>query len=156
MALPSLPNPSHETVARTAEYEVTTDLRGAFLLVSLRGRYTDELLTVLNKQIFLQMRSMAIDTSALSGTTMALARAMFYTAQGIRSQGHAMVLINPPDALRGFFKLLGAGNRMPVLLSASQLPAKPADVDAAAAKLDEQLQQVRRELGTNQLWQFTD
>lgn len=156
MPLPPPPNPSHETVARTAEYEVTTDLRGAFLLVSLRGRYTDDLLTVLNKQVFLQMRSMALDTSALSGMTMALARAIFYTAQGLRSQGHALVLLNPPDSLRGFFKLLGAGNRMPMLLSASQLPAKPADVDAAAAKLDTELQQVRRELGTNQLWQFTD
>jgi serine phosphatase RsbU (regulator of sigma subunit)/anti-anti-sigma regulatory factor len=151
-----LPPPSHETVVRTNEYEVTTDLRGAFLLVNLRGRYTDELLTVLQKQVFLQMRSMAVDASALSGMTMALARLIFYTAQGVRSQGHALALINPPDSLRGFFKLLGAGNRMPTLLSASQLPAKPADLDLSAQKLDTELQQVRRELGTNQLWQFTD
>jgi serine phosphatase RsbU (regulator of sigma subunit) len=151
-----LPPPSHETVVRTNEYEVTTDLRGSFLLVNLRGRYTDELLTVLQKQVLLQMRSMAVDASALSGMTMALARLIFYTAQGLRSQGHALALINPPDSLRGFFKLLGAGNRMPTLLSASQLPAKPADLDAAAAKLDTELQQVRRELGTNQLWQYTD
>jgi len=154
MPLPP-PVPSHETVARTAEYEVTTEPRGAFLLVSLRGRFTDDLLTVLQKQIFLQMRSMALDASALSGMTMALARAVFYTAQGLRSQSHALVLINPPDSLRGFFKLLGS-TRIPTLLSASQLPAKPADVDAAAQKLDNELQQVRRELGTNQLWQFTD
>jgi serine phosphatase RsbU (regulator of sigma subunit)/anti-anti-sigma regulatory factor len=154
MPLPP-PTPSHDTVARTAEYEVTTELRGAFLLVSLRGRFTDDLLTVLQKQVLLQIRSMAVDASALSGMTMALARAIFYTAQGLRSQGHSLVLINPPDSLRGFFKLLGT-NRMPTLLSASQLPAKPADVDAAAAKLDNELQQVRRELGTNQLWQFTD
>jgi len=154
MPLPP-PVPSHETVARTAEYEVTTEPRGAFLLVSLRGRFTDDLLTVLQKQVFLQIRSMALDASALSGMTMALARAVFYTAQGLRSQGHALVLINPPDSLRGFFKLLGS-TRIPTLLSASQLPAKPADVDAAAQKLDNELQQVRRELGTNQLWQFTD
>src|SRR5436190_17779167 len=115
MPLPP-PTPSHEIVARTNEYEVTTDLRGAFLLVSLRGRFTDEMLTVLQKQVFLQMRSMAIDAGALSGMTMALARAVFYVAQGLRSQGHSMVLINPPDSLRGFFKLLGAGNRMPTLL----------------------------------------
>src|SRR5437879_3003232 len=138
------PTPSHETVVRTNEYEVTTDLRGAFLLVSLRGRYTDDMLTVLQKQIFLQMRSMALDASALSGMTMALARAVFYTAQGLRSQGHTMVLINPPDSLRGFFKLLGGGNRISTLLSASQLPAKPADAEAVAAKLDAELQLVRR------------
>ena len=112
------PPPAHDTVVRTNEYEVTTDLRGAFLLVSLRGRYTDELLTVLQKQVFLQMRSMAVDSSALSGMTMSLARALYYTAQGLRSQGHAMVLVTPPDSLRGFFKLLGAGNKMPTLLSA--------------------------------------
>lgn len=151
-----LPPPSHETVVRTNEYEVTTDLRGAFLLVNLRGRFTDDLLTVLQKQVFLQIRSLAVDASALSGMTMSLARAIYYTAQGLRSQGHALVLINPPDSLRGFFKLLGTGNRMPILLSASQLPAKPTDVDTAAQKLDTELQQVRRELGTNQLWQFTD
>jgi serine phosphatase RsbU (regulator of sigma subunit) len=155
MPLPP-PTPSHESLVRTNEYEVTTDLRGAFLLVSLRGRYTEEVLTVLQKQVFLQMRSLALDASALSGMTMALARAIFYTAQGLRSQGHAMVLINPPDSLMGFFKLLGGGNKIPTLLSASQLPAKPADTDAVAAKLDAELQQVRRELGTNQLWQFTD
>jgi hypothetical protein len=47
------PTPSHETVVRTNEYEVTTDLRGPFTLVTLRGRYTDDLLTVLQKQVFL-------------------------------------------------------------------------------------------------------
>src|SRR4029079_4569860 len=134
------PTPSHESVVRTNEYEVTTDLRGAFLLVSLRGRYTEDVLTVLQKQVFLQMRTMALDASALSGMTMALARAVFYTAQGLRSQGHAMVLINPPDSLMGFFKLLGGGTRIPTLLSASQLPAKPADADAVATKLDAELQ----------------
>src|SRR5436190_6663577 len=144
------PTPSHESLVRTNEYEVTTDLRGAFLLVSLRGRYTEDVLTVLQKQVFLQMRSLALDASALSGMTMALARAVFYTAQGLRSQGHAMVLINPPDSLMGFFKLLGAA-RIPTLLSASQLPAKSAEADAVASRLDSELEQVRRELGANQL-----
>src|SRR4026208_2128557 len=100
MPLPP-PVPSNETVARTAEYEVTTELRGAFLLVALRGRFTDDLLTVLQKQVFLQMRSMAVDASALSGMTMALARAVFYTAQGLRSPGHALRLIHPSHSPRG-------------------------------------------------------
>ena len=73
------PTPSHESLVRTNEYEVTTDLRGAFLLVSLRGRYTEDVLTVLQKQVFLQMRSLALDASALSGMTMALARAVCLT-----------------------------------------------------------------------------
>ncbi len=156
MAMPP-PTPAHETVVRTNEYEVTTDVRGAFVLVSLRGRFTDDMLTVLQKQVFLKERSLAIDASALSGPTMALARAFQYTAQAVRVRDHAFALINPPDSLRGFFKLLG-GNavKIPILLSASQLPAKPADLDAAAAKLESELQQVRRELGTNQLWQFAD
>src|SRR5581483_2990333 len=96
-----LPPPSHESAARTNEFEITTDLRGAFLLVTLRGRFTDEMLTILQKQVFLQMRPMAVDASALSGMTMSLARALFYTGQGLRSQGHALALINPPDSLRG-------------------------------------------------------
>src|SRR5579859_6239455 len=149
------PTPSHETVVRTNEYEVTTDLRGPFTLVTLRGRFTDDMLTVLQKQVFLKERSLAIDASALSGPTMALARALYYTAQAVKAKEHAMALINPPDSLRGFFKLLGTA-KLPILLSASQLPAKPSDVEGAAEKLDRELQQVRRELGTNQLWQFTD
>jgi serine phosphatase RsbU (regulator of sigma subunit) len=149
------PTPSHETVVRTNEYEVTTDLRGPFTLVTLRGRFTDDMLTVLQKQVFLKERSLAIDASALSGPTMALARALYYTAQSVKAKDHVMALINPPDSLRGFFKLLGTA-KLPILLSASQLPARPSDVEGAAEKLDRELQQVRRELGTNQLWQFTD
>ncbi|HZE97060.1 MAG TPA: SpoIIE family protein phosphatase [Planctomycetota bacterium] len=150
------PTPSHETVVRTNEYEVTTDERGAFVLVTLRGRFTDDLLTVLQKQVFLKVRSMAIDASALSGMTMSLARALQYTAQGLRNQNHALALINPPDSLRGFFKLLGTGSKIPILLSASKLPGKPSELESAAAKLETELQQLRRELGTNQLWQFVD
>jgi len=149
------PTPSHETVVRTNEYEVTTDLRGLFTLVTLRGRFTDDMLTVLQKQVFLKERSLAIDASALSGPTMALARALYYTAQQVKAKDHVFTLINPPDSLRGFFKLLGTA-KLPILLSASQLPAKPSELEAAAVKLESELQQVRRELGTNQLWQFTD
>ncbi len=150
------PSPSHETVVRTNEYEVTTDQRGAFTLVTLRGRFTDDLLTVLQKQVFLKERSLAVDASALSGPTMALARAFQYTAQTVKIKDHGFALINPPDSLRGFFKLLGTASRIPILLSASQLPAKPQDLDQAALKLDNELQQVRRELQSNQLWQFAD
>ncbi|HVR82694.1 MAG TPA: hypothetical protein VMU54_00195, partial [Planctomycetota bacterium] len=142
-------------MVRTNEYEVTTDLRGPFTLVTIRGRFTDDMLTVLQKQVFLKERSLAIDASALSGPTMALARALYYTAQTVKAKDHAMALINPPDSLRGFFKLLGSA-KLPILLSASQLPARPGDLEAVAAKLEGELQQVRRELGTNQLWQFTD
>jgi serine phosphatase RsbU (regulator of sigma subunit)/anti-anti-sigma regulatory factor len=150
------PSSSPETVVRTNEYEVTTEARGPFTLVTLRGRFTDDMLTVLQKQVFLRERSLAIDASGLSGPTMALARALQYTAQSVRTAGHAFALINPPDSIRGFFKLLGSASKIPILLSASQLPAKPSDMDAAAAKLESELQQVRRELGTNQLWQFVD
>jgi serine phosphatase RsbU (regulator of sigma subunit) len=155
MPTPPPPQPSHETVVRTNEYEVTTDQRGAFTVVTLRGRFTDDMLTVLQKQVFLKERSIAIDASALSGPTMALARAFYYTAQQVKAKDHALALINPPDSLRGFFKLLGTA-KLPILLSASQLPAKPADLDAAAAKLDTELAQVRRELGSNMIWQFVD
>ncbi|HLY10984.1 MAG TPA: PP2C family protein-serine/threonine phosphatase [Planctomycetota bacterium] len=149
------PTPSHETVVRTNEYEVTTDQRGPFTLVTLRGRFTDDMLTVLQKQVFLKERSLAIDASALSGPSMALARAFYYTAQQGKAKDHALTLINPPDSLRGFFKLLGTA-KLPILLSASQLPAKPGDLEAVASKLENELQQVRRELGSNQLWQFVD
>jgi serine phosphatase RsbU (regulator of sigma subunit) len=148
--------PGHDTLARTNEYEATTTEKGPFLVVTLKGRYTDELLNLLQKQIFLQLRSLAFDCGALSGITMPFARGCYYTAQALKSQGHAFVLLNPPESVRGFLKLLGAEGRMAILLSESQLPSKPADVPQAAEKLERELGHVKRELESNQLWQFAD
>jgi serine phosphatase RsbU (regulator of sigma subunit) len=153
---PAPPSREHETVARTGEFEVTTAPAGVFTLVTLRGRATDDLLGVLQRQVFAQPRSLAVDAGALSGITMPLARSLYYTAQSLRGQGHALVLLNPPDALRGFFKLLGAEKRIPVLLSETQLPAKPQEVDAASDRLEKELLQFKREMETNALWQFAD
>ncbi len=147
---------SHETLARTSEYEVTSVQRGAFTVISLRGRFNDALLELLQKQVFLQLRSLALDASALSGMTMSLARAVLYASQTLRSQGHSFALLNPPDALRSFMKLLGMDHKLPVLLSESQLPVKPADVPAVSDRLDRELQQIKRDLESNALWQFTD
>ena len=147
---------SHDTVARTNEFEVLTSVKGPFLVATCRGRYTDALLDVMQKQVFMQMRPIAIDAGMLSGVTMPFARAAFYTAQALKSQGHVLVLLNPPDSIRGFLKLLGAEGRIPILLSESQLPAKVADVAQAAEKMGRDLQQVRRELESNQLWQIVD
>jgi hypothetical protein len=153
---PAPPSREHDTVARTGEFEVTTAPAGVFTLVTLRGRATDDLLGVLQRQVFAQPRSRAVDAGALSGITMPLARSLYYTAQSLRGQGHALVLLNPPDALRGFFKLLGADKRIPVLLSETQLPAKPQEVDAASDRLEKELLQFKREMETNALWQFAD
>ncbi len=148
--------PAHETVARTNEFEVITAVKGPFLVVTIRGRYTEPLLDVLQKQVFMQMRSMAIDAGALSGAPTPLARAVSFAAQALKSQGHALVLLNPPDSLRSTLKLVGAEGRIPILLSEAQLPARVSDVHQAAEKMERDLQQVRRELGSNQLWQFVD
>jgi serine phosphatase RsbU (regulator of sigma subunit)/anti-anti-sigma regulatory factor len=148
--------PTRDTVARTNEFEVTTFDRGPFLVVTLKGRYTEELLGVLQKQIFLQLRSLAVDTSALSGISMSLARGLYYQAQTLKSQGHFFALLSPPDSMRGFLKLLGAESRVPILLSEAQLPVRAADVGPAAEKLDRELAHVRKELESNALWQLVD
>src|SRR5437016_1583943 len=149
-------SPSHDTVARTSEFEVKSAVKGPFLVATLRGRYTDALLEVMRKQVFPQARSLAIDASALSGISMPFARAAYTTAQALKGQGHAFVLINPPDSIRGFMKLLGAEGKVSILLSESQLPARASDVAQATEKLERELTQLRRELETNQLWQFVD
>src|ERR1041384_2285288 len=148
--------PSHDTVARTNEFEVKAVVKGPFLVATLRGRHTEALLEVMRKQIFHPARSLALDASVLSGVTMPFARLVYTTAQAFKTQGHALVLINPPDSVRGFMKLLGAEGKIPALLSESQLPAKVSDLSAASEKLERELQQIRRELETNQLWQFVD
>jgi serine phosphatase RsbU (regulator of sigma subunit) len=150
------PAPQHEPLARTGEFEVTAAPAGAFLVVALKGRSTDDLLAVLQRQVFSPPKSLAVDAGALSGITMPLARSLYTAAQSLRAHGHALVLLNPPDSLRGFLKLLGADRRIPILLSETQLPAKAQEVDAVSDRLDRELQQFKREMETNALWQFAD
>ena len=155
--MPSAQAPrDHDTVARTGDFEVTTAPAGPFTVVRLSGRATDELLGVLQRQVFMQVRSLAVDATGLSAISMPLARSLYYTSQALRGQGQALVLLNPPDALRGFLKLLGAEKRIPVLLSETQLPARPADVDAVSDRLERDLLQFKKEMETNALWQFAD
>jgi len=154
--MPPGPPPSQDTIARTNEFEVTGQVRGPFLVVTLRGRFTDDLLGVLQKQVFLQLRSIAVDCGALSGLTMAFARSVYYVSQQLKSQGHALVLLNPPDSMRSFLKLLGGEGRVHSLLSETQLPSKVEDVPAAAQRLERDLQLVKRDLESNALWQFVD
>lgn len=146
----------HETLGRTGDYEVLSAPRGAFTLVTLRGRYTDDLLGLLQRQVFMQVRNLAVDLSGMSGITMTLARSLYYAAQALRGQGCFMVLVSPPDAFRGFLKLLGAEKKIPVLLSDTQLPARPADAEAAAERLEKEVLAVKRELEQNGLWQHVD
>lgn len=148
--------PDHETLARNGDFEVLTAVRGAFTLVTMRGRFTDELQGLLQRQVFMQVRNLAVDASGLAGITMTLARGIYYAAQALRGQGAVLVLLAPPDTLRSFLKLLGADKRLPVLLSASQLPAKPADAEAVADRIDKELQVLKRELESNPLWQHVD
>ncbi len=145
-----------DTVIRTAEFEITTCQAGAFQKFILRGRFNEDMLGVLQRQVLLPVGSVAIDAGALSGITMPLARALYYASQALRGQGQALVLINPPESLRGFLKILGADGRVPILLSDAQLPAKPADAAKASEKLERELEAIRREMERNVLWQFVD
>ena len=150
------PAPDPDTVVRTGEFEVLSAPAGAFRKFVLRGRYTEELLGVLQREVLLPVQSVAIDASALSGITMPLARALYFAAQALQGQGQALVLLNPPESLRGFLKLLGAEGRLPVLLSEVQLPGRPEDLPRAVQQLERELGWIRRELEGNALWQFVD
>ena len=146
----------YETLGRTGDYEVISTGRGAFTVVALRGRFNEELLGLLQRQVFMQVRNIAVDLSALSGATMTLARSVHYAAQALRGQGCVLALVSPPESFRGFLKLLGAERKIPILLSETQLPARPTDVEAAADRLEKELRTVKGELEQNALWQHVD
>ncbi|HEX7902126.1 MAG TPA: SpoIIE family protein phosphatase [Planctomycetota bacterium] len=146
----------HETLGRTGDYEVVSTARGAFTVVSLRGRFTEELLGLLQRQVFMQVRNMAVDLSSLSGITMTLARSLYYASQALRGQGCVLVLVSPPDSFKGFLKLLGAERKIPILLSETQLPARPTDAEAASDRLEKEVVAVKKELEQNALWQHVD
>jgi serine phosphatase RsbU (regulator of sigma subunit) len=155
MAIPEK-DPADGSV-RTPDFEVVPTVHGAFLVLTIRGRYKDDLLEVLRRNFYLQRRSLAIDVSALSGMAMPLARSFCSAPQANSKTGdQALALLNPPDALRQLLKLLGVEARFPVFVSASQLPEKPGEALARAQKYEKELAQIKHDLETNALWQFAD
>ncbi len=148
--------PDADTVLRTGEFEILSAPAGAFRKYVLRGRFNEDMLGALQKQVLLPVQSVAIDAAALSGITMPLARALTYASQALKGQGQALVLLSPPESLRGFLKLLGADQKVPVLLSESQLPARPADAAQAADRVEKELLALKQQMEGNSLWQYAD
>lgn len=145
-----------EMLHRTGEFEITSTPRGNFLHIKLQGRFTDEVLGAMQKHVFSQKKSLGIDVGGLSGATMAFARAVLQGWQTGKTSGWAVALINPNDMLRDFFRLIDSDHRIAILLSETQLPQNEKDLPGVAEKLERELQQFRRELESNAMWQFCD
>jgi serine phosphatase RsbU (regulator of sigma subunit) len=152
-----VPHPDEDTVVRKASFEIKTRKQDSWLCVNLRGTYTDEIVEVLRKEIFPQRTSLAFDLSLLAGIKVTLARELWFMSQQRRTAGDLrLVLINQPDSLRSLFSLIAPGAKLPAFQSPEDLPADPKALEQHLARMDAEVADLRKMLGTNALWQFVD
>ena len=92
------PATTAETIlARTPAYEVVTQPRGNWILVTLRGMYDDAMVGILRNKVFTGRSSLAFDLTNLSGIAIQLARELYFTANKLKSGEHRLVLVNPGE-----------------------------------------------------------
>jgi serine phosphatase RsbU (regulator of sigma subunit) len=153
---PPLPPPDEDTVVRRPTFEITTKRKAAWLLVYLRGTYTDEIVDIIRKDIFSQKTSFAIDCSLLSGIKVTLARELWFTSNSLKSGETRLVLLNAPDQIRSLFSLISPGAKLPSFALPDDLPADAKTLEQHLQRTDAELNDIRKQLQSNALWQFVD
>lgn len=157
------PGPGHalaggkeEIVTRTPDYEIATRRHGNWLLVFLRGRYVDQMIEVLQNQVFKEKTSYAVDLSKLANIAMPLARHFYFVAGQLKSGDTRLVLLNPPEKMRSLIGLIASGAKLITFSAEDELPPDARNIEAAAARLDQEYADIRKNITTNSLWQFVD
>ncbi len=152
-----MPPSDEDTVARKASFEIKSRRQGPWLVVSLRGTYTDEIVEVLRKEIFRQKVSFAIDLSLLAGIKSTLARELWFVSQQLRTAGDTrLVLLNQPEALRGLFTLISQGAKLAAFQSPEDLPADAKGLEQHLARIETEMSDLKKQIMGNALWQFVD
>lgn len=153
---PEGPRAPEEIVVRRAGYEIATALVGPFLVVRLRGRYSDELLDDLRNRVFMARSSFAVDASALEGMTAAFARELLYTADLLRGTDQRIVLLNPPPTLKSLLSLVSTKSSLGVFTSEAQLAGGGRELDRHALHAAHELERIQNDFKTDRRWQFAD
>jgi len=156
-----LPTPKPSTasesiLARTPSYEVITQPRGPWLLITLRGMYDEAMVEILRSKIFTRKSSFAFDLTNLSGVTIQLARELYFTANKLRSGEHRLVLVNPGEKISSLILLIARDAKIASFPSLEELPSDPRSLEQQIERLEVEFEEIRKNLFTNPLWQFVD
>ncbi|HLF91917.1 MAG TPA: hypothetical protein VJB14_00515, partial [Planctomycetota bacterium] len=145
-----------EIVVHTPQYHIATQELGDFLLIRLRGRYSDAMIDHLRNSVFLRKTNFAIDASALEGMTVALARELIYTSKLLESTDHRLVLLRPTERLKSLLTLSSGGVTLPLYLAEEQLRSGGPAADSRIIHEARELERVKDEIQSNPRWQFID
>jgi serine phosphatase RsbU (regulator of sigma subunit) len=156
-----VPNPkpqaSAETIhARTPSYEVVTQPRGPWILVTLRGMYDDAMIDILRNKVFKGRSSFAFDLTNLSGITIQLARELYFTANKMKAGEHRLVLVNPGEKISSLILLIAPDAKIASFPTLEELPSDPRSLEQQIERLEVEFEDLRKNLFTNPLWQFID
>lgn len=155
---PPAPTPpaGSTVVARTPDYEITTQRRGNWLIAGIRGRYEEKVLDILRTQILNQPASFAFDFSGLNGITVNLAREVWFLSNKLRTTDFRVVLVNPGDKIRSLIGLIAPGAKVPNVTGLEDLPAEPKLLEAHLARIAAEQEELRKNLTSNAIWQYVD
>ena len=150
------PPTTENILARTPSYEVVTQARGPWTLVTLRGMYDDAMVEILRNKVFKGRTSLAFDLTNLSGITIQLARELYFTANKMRTGEHRLVLVNPGEKISSLILLIAPDAKIASFPTLEELPSDPRSLEQQIERLEVEFEELRKNLFTNPLWQFVD
>lgn len=150
------PTATENILARTPSYEVVTQSRGPWTLVTLRGMYDDAMVEILRNKVFKTRTSLAFDLTNLSGITIQLARELYFTASKMRTTEHRLVLVNPGEKISSLILLIAPDAKIASFPTLEELPSDPRSLEQQIERLEVEFEEIRKNLFTNPLWQFVD
>lgn len=156
--MPDMGDASNEARVHAREQEFTLNVkeRGHFTVLSPVGRYSDTLLGVLVQDFMDKPAYLAVDLSRLEAVTLPLIRAFYEYAVGLGREEGRLVLLRPPDKIRGLVKLVAKQDVIPIVLSERDLEGDTREIHQRMTKSADRLDLVRRQLEKNPSWQFVD
>jgi hypothetical protein len=142
--------------AKDKDYTLYVKSRGAFKLLVPTGRYTESLLGLVVQDFLRKPAFLAMDLSRLDAVALPLIRALGEYASGPEGEGGRMVLLNPPDKIRGLVRLVDREGKIAVAVSESDLEAPPDEIEGRLSRVNDRMNLVREMLASHPCWQLVD
>jgi serine phosphatase RsbU (regulator of sigma subunit) len=130
--------------------------RGVFTVLVPTGRYTEALLGFLVHDFLNKPDFLAVDLSKLDAVTLTLVRALCEYGGGLGPGAGRMILVNPPEKIRGLVKLVGGEGKLTMTFSARDLEGELTEVDDRIRRSYDRLHLVRTMLASHPCWQLAD
>ena len=141
---------------RDKEFTLFLRKRGLFTVLVPTGKYTETLLGALVQDFLAKPGYVAVDLSRLDAVTLTLIKALYEFAAGLDPARGRLVLVNPPDRIRGLVKLVGGEGKVTIIVSERELEGELGDVDERIRRSHDRLHLVRTMMGSHPCWQLVD